>query len=71
MNQKMGLFERVFRGSDEMFAKAESEVNKIVAEVGTDGKEWVEAHFVVETDIEKLGDRMIESIEAKRQALGI
>ena len=32
----MGLFERVFRGSDEMFAKAEAEVNKIVAEVGTD-----------------------------------
>ena len=30
------LFERVFNGSDEMFAKAEEEVNKIVAEVGTD-----------------------------------
>ena len=32
------LFERVFNGSDEMFAKAEEEVNKIVAEVGTDRK---------------------------------
>ena len=30
------LFERVFNGSDEMFAKAEEEVNKIAAEVGRD-----------------------------------
>ena len=28
------LFERVFRGSDEMFAKAEADVNKLVAELG-------------------------------------
>ena len=34
-------------------------------------KDWVEAKFVVETDIEKLGDKMIECIEAKRAALGI
>ena len=34
-------------------------------------KDWVEANFVVETDIEKLGDKMIECIEAKRAALGI
>ncbi len=34
-------------------------------------KDWVEARFVVETDIEKLGDKMIECIEAKRAALGI
>ncbi len=33
--------------------------------------DWVEAKFVVETDIEKLGDKMIECIEAKRTALGI
>ena len=32
----MSLFERVFRGSDEMFAKAEQEVNQVVAEVGPD-----------------------------------
>ena len=32
---------------------------------------FIEAHFVVETDIEKLGDKMIECIEAKRTALGI
>ena len=34
-------------------------------------KDWVEARFVVETDIDKLGDKMIECIEAKRAALGI
>ena len=32
----MALFERVFRGSDEMFAKAEAEVNAIVEKVGRD-----------------------------------
>ena len=32
----MGLFERVFRGSDEMFAKAEADVNALVAELGAD-----------------------------------
>lgn len=30
----MGLFDRVFRGSDEMFAKAEADVNALVAELG-------------------------------------
>ena len=34
-------------------------------------KEWVEAKFVVDTDIESLGDKMIACIEAKRDALGI
>ena len=34
-------------------------------------KDWVEANYTVETDIEKLGDLMIERIEAKRTALGI
>ena len=34
-------------------------------------KDWVEARFVVETDIEKLGDKMIACIEEKRAALGI
>ena len=34
-------------------------------------KEWVEAKFVVDTDIEALGDKMIACIEAKRAALGI
>ena len=30
-----------------------------------------EAHFVVDTNIESLGDKMIAAIEAKRAALGI
>ena len=32
----MGLFDRVFRGSDEMYAKAESELSKVIAELGAD-----------------------------------
>ena len=36
-----------------------------------DIEKWVGAKFVVELDIEKLGDRMMETIEAKRAALGI
>ena len=39
---------------------------------GEDGiNKWVEAKFVVEHDIEKLGDLMIACIEEKRAALGI
>ena len=34
-------------------------------------KDWVEAHYTVEHDIDKLADIMIEAIEAKRIALGI
>jgi carbon-monoxide dehydrogenase catalytic subunit len=34
-------------------------------------KDWVEAKYTVELDIEKLGDKMLEAIEAKRVALGI
>ena len=34
-------------------------------------KDWVEAKYTVELDIGKLGDKMIEAIEAKRAALGI
>lgn len=34
-------------------------------------KDWVEASYTVELDIEKLGDLMIERIEEKRTALGI
>ena len=34
-------------------------------------KDWVEANYTVELDIDKLGDKMIERIEAKRAALGI
>ena len=34
-------------------------------------KDWVEANYTVELDIDKLGDLMIERIEQKRAALGI
>ena len=52
------------------YSKGSTEVTELLQ--GEHGiKEWVEAKFVVETDIEKLGDKMIECIEAKRLALGI
>ena len=34
-------------------------------------RDWVEAAYTIETDIEKLVDKMIERIEEKREALGI
>ena len=38
----------------------------------TDGiRDWVEAAYTVEKDIDKLGDLMIQRIEEKRAALGI
>jgi len=43
-----------------------------VAGLLTEGvREWVEAAYTVETDIEKLVDKMIERIEQKREAIGI
>lgn len=43
-----------------------------VAELLTGGvRDWVEAAYTVEKDIEKLGDAMIARIEEKRAALGI
>ena len=43
-----------------------------VAEILTNGtREWVEAAFTVEKDIDKLCDLMIERIEEKRTAIGI
>ena len=52
------------------YTKGSAEVTALLQ--GEHGvKDWVEANFTVETDIEKLGDRMIEAIEAKRAALGI
>ena len=35
----MALFERVFRGSDEMFFKAEAEVDAIIAELGASNRD--------------------------------
>ena len=52
------------------YSKGSTEVTELLqGETGI--KQWVEAKFVVETDIDKLGDLMIECIEAKRAALGI
>ena len=52
------------------FTKGSTEVTELLqGETGV--KQWVEANFTVEHDIEKLGDIMIEAIEAKRAHLGI
>jgi carbon-monoxide dehydrogenase catalytic subunit len=43
-----------------------------VADLLTNGvRDWVEAAYTVEKDIDKLGDLMIQRIEEKRDALGI
>ena len=52
------------------YSKGSEEVTALLQ--GDHGvKDWVEARFVVDTDIESLGDKMIACIEAKRAALGI
>ena len=52
------------------YSRGSDEVTRLLQ--GEDGiKEWVEAKFVVDTNIESLGDKMIACIEAKREALGI
>ena len=52
------------------YSKGSSEITALLQ--GEHGvKDWVEAKYTVELDIEKLGDKMIEEIEAKRAALGI
>lgn len=54
----------------EPFCEGSEEVIELLrGETGC--KQWVEANFTVEKDIEKMGDLMIEAIEAKRVALGI
>ena len=50
------------------YASGSSEMVEILTN-GT--REWCEAAFTVEKDIDKLGDLMIERIEEKRAALGI
>ncbi len=43
-----------------------------MCELLTNGvRDWVEAAYTVEKDLDKLGDLMIERIEEKRAALGI
>ena len=52
------------------YSKGSTEVTELLQ--GENGiTKWVEAKFVVDTDIEALGDKMIACIEAKRAALGI
>ncbi len=52
------------------YSKGSSEVTELLQ--GEHGiNDWVEAKFVVDTDIDSLGDKMLECIEAKRAALGI
>jgi len=52
------------------YSKGSEEVTRLLQ--GEDGiNQWVEAKFVVDTDIDSLGDKMIACIEAKRAALGI
>ena len=52
------------------YTKGSTEVTELLQ--GEHGiKDWVEAKYTVELDIDKLGDRMIEAIENKRAALGI
>ena len=57
-------------GGCNVLSRGSSEVTELLQ--GDHGiKDWVEARFVVETDIDKLGDKMIACIEEKRAALGI
>ena len=52
------------------YTKGSTEVTELLqGETGV--KQWVGANFTVETDMEKMGDMMIEAIEKKRLALGI
>ncbi len=53
------------------YTKGSTEVVDILQ--GEDGycQKNFEAHFIVDTDIDSLGDKMIAEIEAKRKALGI
>lgn len=53
------------------YTKGSSEVTRLLQ--GEDGlcQELVEAHFIVDTNIDSLCDKMIAGIEAKRAALGI
>jgi len=52
------------------YSKGSEEVTRLLQ--GEDGiKTWVEANFTVETDMEKLCQKMMDAIEAKRAHLGI
>ena len=52
------------------YTKGSEEVTELL-QGDTGVKQWLEANYTVELDIDKLGDKMIERIEEKRKALGI
>ena len=66
-NYVIGTGIDTFLGVDP-YVSGSSEIGEILTN-GT--REWVEAAFTVEKDIDKLGDAMIARIEEKRAALGI
>lgn len=66
-NYVIGTGIDTFLGIDP-YASGSSEMVEMLTS-GT--REWTEAAYTVETDIEKLVDKMIERIEEKRAALGI
>ena len=52
------------------YSKGSTEITRLLQ--GEDGiKEWAEANFTVETDMEKLCQKMMDRIEEKRDHLGI
>ena len=52
----------------EPYVSGSSEVTELL----TNGvRDWVEAAYTVEKDIDKLGDAMLARIEEKRAALGV
>ena len=52
------------------YSKGSTEVTELLqGETGI--KQWVEANFTVETDMDKLCQKMMDAIEAKRDHLGI
>jgi len=68
-NYVVGTGIDTFLGVDP-YTKGSTEVTELL-QGETGAKEWVEAHFIVDLDIDRLGDKMIAAIEEKRKALGI
>lgn len=62
----------LFKGQKAVFHQAYVSGSSEMGEWLTNGvRDWVEAAYTVETDIDKLCDLMIERIEEKRTAIGI
>ena len=66
----MGLFDRVFRGSDEMYFKAETELNAVIAELGEDAPMTMpDTAYFLACIYAYLGKKVTKSGELK-EALG-